>query len=328
MRTILSILALAIIFSACKKDQDLSNKPATLGDIIEFSSSPFYDTIPASAELDPNSSSMVSNLVKEANRGFNVCVKEWTVPVYWADGNTQKSDVKFTRSWAPKDKLKDVPIPDFAEADPESDGHMVIVDTENGCVYDFWEMRYKSGRWKAGWGNALPLSGDGIFPDGFSARGSGFELLQGVIWPQELIAGEINHALIFSFDYTRSGGPVSPATESDGTTDGNSGIPEGALVQLDPNLDLSTLDLNSYELTIATALQKYGMYCADDGGGLSLYAINPISVSTNPYQNIWGDNTYIDMIKIPADKFRVLKMSAQLGDTEPEIVSNSCAVYK
>ncbi|MEX0982018.1 MAG: hypothetical protein WD577_06010 [Bacteroidales bacterium] len=204
---------------------------------------------------------------------------------------------------------------------------MVVIDEEGGCIYDFWKMRYGNGRWKAGWGNALPLNSNGIFPKGLSARGSGFELLQGVIWPQELETGVINHALIFSYDHTKAGGPVSPATESDGTSNEAWAIPEGALVQLDPSLDLSILGLNEYEMIIAKALQEYGMYCADDGGGISLYAINPICVENNPYQNIWGDQTYIYLNKIPVDKFRVLKLPEQTN-SEAELVANSCAEFE
>ena len=148
-----------------------------------------------------------------------------------------------------------------------------------------------------------------------------------MIWPQELEAGEINHALIFSYDHTKSGGPVTPATESDGTGSDAWCIPEGALVRLNPALDLNSLGLNSYEMTIAKCLQTYGMYCADDGGGLSLYAINPLSCKNNPYENIWGDQTYVDMSKIPANQFQVMNLGSQ-NNSEATLVGNSCAEFK
>lgn len=329
MKKTIFISALLIsCFYACKK-QDLSNKPDSLKYYQLFkNSSIFYNKIPQNPSVDPNSTTMVGSLIDQAQKGFVLAVKEWTVAVYYADASTKKYDVKITANWAPKKKLLNVPVPEFAEPDPEGDGSMVIIDEANGCIYDFWKMKYrKTDGWKAGWGNALPLSGDGIFPKGLSARGSGFELLQGVIWPQELEAGLIEHALIFSYDHTKSGGPVSPATESDGTSSDAWAIPEGALVQLDPSLDLSSLGLNSYETCIAKALQDYGMYLCDDGGGIQLYAVNPISCKTNPYANIWGDQTYIDLSKIPVDKFRVLTLGPQIS-TEAELVDNSCAEFK
>ena len=146
--------------------------------------------------------------------------------------------------------------PSSLNPDPEGDGHLVIIDTIGGCVYDFWKARFSNGKWKAAWGNAIPLASNGIFPNGLSARGSGFELLQGLIWPDELSNGVIEHALIFSYDHTRAGGPVPPATESDGTTSGIDAIPEGALVQLNPALDLNSLGLTPMEKIIAKALAR------------------------------------------------------------------------
>lgn len=327
MKKLCILLLVLSAITSCEK-QDLSNKPDDLMYYEPFKGqSVFYDSISASAMVDANSATMVESLVDQAEQGFLISVKEWTITVFYADSETPKSDVKLTAGWSPKKKLLNVPIPEYAEPDPSGDGHMVIVDEVGGCVYDFWEMKYSNGKWTASWANAIPLSGDGIFPTGLSARGSGFELMQGMIWPHELEAGEINHALIFSYDHTKSGGPVAPATESDGTGDDAWCIPEGALVRLDPNLDLSTLGLNAYETTIATCLQKYGMYCADDGGGVSLYAINPLSCKNNPYENIWGDETYVDLSKIPVDQFQVMSLPPQ-QETEATLSNNSCASFK
>ena len=133
--------------------------------------------------------------------------------------------------------------------------------------------------------------------------------------------------LIFSFDYTKAGGPVYPATESDGNSLGDWAIPEGALVQLDPSLNLDSLGLNSYEKTIARALQVYGMYCADNGGGLQLYAVNPLSVSKNPYEHIWGDEKYVFLDRIPVNRFRVLKLGPQ-SKNDAQLVYNGCNNFK
>lgn len=305
----------------------VGDKPDNIEYVALFkNASVFYHKIPENPPVDPNSAVMVTSLVDQANQAFLVVVKEWSVTIFFADAATPKQDVEMMADWAPKSKMLQVPIPDFAEPDPEEDGSMVIIDAANGCVYDFWEMRKSGGSWKAGWGNALPLSSDGIFEKGMSARGSGFELMQGLIWPQELAAGEIKHALIFSYDHTKAGGPVPPATESDGESTAAWAIPEGALVQLNPALDLSGLGLNAYETTIAKALQDYGMYCADDGGGISLYAVNPLSCKNNPYEDIWGDEVYVFLDKIPVDQFRVLALLPQF-EPDPQVVANACTRF-
>ncbi len=323
------LILIALISSiGCRKNLD-KLKPTELKYIQPFKdSSIFYNKIPSNVPIDPNSDKMVEYLVREAQDGIIIAVKKWTVPVYYADPETCRYDVKLTASWAPAKKLLNVPIPDYAEPDPSDDGHMVIIDTFSQCVYDLWIARKRFGKWKASWANAIPLNSDGIYDHGFSARGSGFSLLQGVIWPHELQQGYIPHALIFSFDYTKAGGPVPPATESDGDTDDPYAIPEGALIQLDPSLNLDSLGLTGYEKVIAKALQEYGMYCADDGIGLQLYAINPISVNSNnyPYNGIWNNETYIYLKKVPVEKFRVIKLPAQYQPT-PRLTENECAKF-
>ncbi len=324
---LIAFTLLALLWKCDKESDPTPNKPETLEYFQAFrEQSPFWEKIPDTAAIDPNSSTMVQSLIEQAQQSFLIAVKKWTVPVYYASSQTPRYDVKLTASWAPKRYLKNVPIPEFAEPDPEDDGHMVIISREDGCIYDFWQAKYRNGEWKASWGNAIPIQSNGIFPGGFSARGSGFELLQGVIWPQELANGYIPHALIFSYDHTKAGGPVPPATESDGTSNDPWAIPEGARIQLDPTLNLDSLGLSEYEKIIARALQEYGMYCADDGGGIQLYAINPISVNKNPYQNIWGDQTYVFLTGIPADRFRVLKLPPQVAQP-PSLVTNACAQF-
>ena len=87
-------------------------------------------------------------------------------------------------------------------------------------------------------------------------------------------SGSIDHALRLVTPLN-SPNYVAPATRSDGTHSG--GIPEGQLMRLDPNLDLSTLGLNSFQLMVAKALQTYGAYNADSGGAFTLIAENPLS---------------------------------------------------
>lgn len=328
---IIFLFLLMLIFIGCKKDDaptNLDQLPTALPAWKPFeNTSVFFDPIPANPAVDANSADMVQGLVDEAGVGFVLATKEWTVPVYYAGASDPRYDFEMTAGWAPKNSLKDVPVPDYASPDPEGDGHMVIIDTTGGCIYDFWQAAKQGGEWKASWGNALPLTSDGIFPRGMSARGSGFELLQGMVWPDELAAGQINHALVFSYNKTRSGGPVTPATESDGTSNGVENIPEGALVQLNPALDLDGIGLTGYAKTIAKALQEYGMYCGDDGGGLTLYAVHPNSVQGNPYDGILPDVAWPDLSAIPTDQFRVLELPAQDPNPTLEVVANGCNVY-
>jgi hypothetical protein len=239
--------------------------------------------------------------------GFVIAVGRYTVPAYWASARTPRDRVALTASWAPRRMLV-APIPASARPDPASDGQLAILDSSNGCEYDFWKAQKKGETWTAAWGNAVSSRGSGAYPGGLSARGSGFALLAGLMRPKELAAGRINHALIFSYPYTSAAGFVSPATESDGQSDRSDALPEGARLQLDPSFDVRSLP--KYERPIARALQRYGMYLADTGSSnVSLYAINPQSYSRNPYRGVLPGGDYVDLSKLPVNRFRVVQLS-------------------
>jgi hypothetical protein len=284
---------------------------------------PFARPIPANVRVDSKSDLYVRALAETvAARGFFVTVGRWTVPVYRATKSTPRQDVRLTASWRGADWMLRVPIPRKAAPDPSDDGHMTVLERSTGCEYDFWKARKVNGRWYADWGNTLRTGGSGIYSHGYSTRGSGFSNLAGLIWPAELRAREIKHALMFSYPYTSAAGAVAPATETDGQSDRSDALPEGARLQLDPSLDLRSLRLRPYERTIARALQRYGMYLGDtNGGGVGLYAINPQSYPSDPYVGQLPRDPYPRLSNIPIERFRVI----QLGPVVPPSILRSRA---
>lgn len=322
---------------------------------IYNSSSPLNTKIPGSMQVDQSSDEYIQKLISGAGTSQSLLIQvgQYSATVFVVDENTPRTDVKLhCGDWWEMgvNTLKEVPIPEYAEPAYDSDGedepiqkgvcaeesaqdnHMIIIDRTTGCEYDFWQARKEDGNWVASWGNAIELTDDGIYDKGLSTRGSGFAFLGGVIWPDELANGEINHALVFSYPFTKSGGPVAPATDSDGTITDAFSLPEGALVRLNPDLDLSTLNLSPPEMTIAKALQEYGMYLVDSGGetGIALYAIDPESVASNPYEGILPDEDYPVLSNIPLNELQVMQLPAQNPDYQSTLalVPNSCAVFE
>ena len=271
--------------------------------------SPFNQPIPAGAAVDAGSDRMIEGFVEAAEaKGFLVAVRQFTVPVYAADRRTPRYHVRLTAEWAPRRVLRNVPIPDEARPDPASDGHLTILDRSTGTEYDFWQARKAGCTWSASWGSRIRLSGRGIYGDGLAARASGFGLLAGLIRPDELRAGSIDHALVFSYPYTRANRFVPPATATDGRTPGPAAIPIGARLQLDPELDLDTLELAPYERVVAEALQRYGMYLGDSGGAVSLYALHPQSSPGSPWEDLLPHEDFVYLERIPLERFRVLEL--------------------
>ena len=151
-----------------------------------------------------------------------------------------------------------------------------------------------------------------------STRRSQFALLAGAIWPHELAAGQINHALVFVYPTTRAGVYTPPAKGTDGAFTDATALPIGAHLQLDPTLNLDNLGLTSHERTIAQAMQTYGMYLSDTGSGIALSTVHPYSFAGNPYAGLLPDTILQEhgllLSNIPAGSFRVLQMTLTQAD--------------
>lgn len=295
------------------------------------STRPFARTSPLNraieqATIDSQSAAMIDRLVAAGDAsGFTMAVRRWTVPVYYASSTTPRRKVRLTASWAPRRVMYGVPIPRRAAPDPAGDGHLSIVDASTGCEYDFYDARKTSHRWRAAWGNRIGTSSSGIFAAGLSARASGFALQAGLVRPQELRRGRIRHALVFSFPDTQAGGPVAPATQSDGRTEARGAIPIGAHLQLDPGLDLSTLNLLPWQRAIARALKRYGMFLADTSGGpVTLFARNPQSFGTDPYAHTIRALASVPLPPELLRHMRVLELRSQ-REVEQRVLASRCA---
>lgn len=274
----------------------------------------------ATGAIDGNSAAMIAGLSGEK---FQMSHKLWTVPVYYADASTPRHDVPITSGWTEFSSLPNVPVPSNARPDPSEDAHLTIVDRSKGCVYDFFGASGSGGSLSATLGNAIPIDSSGAYPGGLGSRGSGFSAAAGIVTADELRRGSIDHALVFAYPKTRSGGPVAPATKSDGRTGGDDAIPEGARLRLDPSINLDSLGLNRYELIIARAMQRYGMILGDTSGGFTIYAQHPQSLPNGAYDGLLPDDTWVDLSKIPTDKLQVMKLPPQ-KDNESGTVGNRC----
>lgn len=278
-------------------------------------SSPWNTPIPANAEIDPNSDAMIRYF--STSRGRDYDARLWinvnrAAPTVWiADANTPIYDVDCgdggSRGWC--QSLDRTPIPDNAVPDFESDGHMLILNSSRTYSWDLYRARRTATGWAADWGTAFDLTGTGVQPPGWSsARQAGVPLAAGLVYYEAIRAGRIEHALAMSFSYP---GPcfVPPASIGGGRYTGPDAMPMGARLQLDPALDINSLGLSPAARIIARALQEYGMIVVDQGAvSPSLYAESFYGKAYNPWAGILTER---DLLKIPANRFRVLKLGPQ-----------------
>jgi hypothetical protein len=134
-------------------------------------------------------------------------------------------------------------IPPDESPHPEFDGWFTVLNRREGVAYDLWRAR------RAADGGSLSyqfmrrwdLNGPGFLaPNRVSARGSGLPLFAGLILPEEIEAGRIDHALAISVPAPAQRVYVQPASSTDGIGRTNS-LPEGARIRLKRGVTLRSI---------------------------------------------------------------------------------------
>ena len=157
-----------------------------------------------------------------------------------------------------------------------NDGHADVIDIKAGIVHSFFHLKNNDGHWTAGQYAWSPLKGTGWGDPAHyfkGARAAGVSTTAGLIRKHEIDDGQpiFQHALAMSLTYNAlSPKPtyIYPATSADtGAEKQNFGqIPEGALMMLPPDFDLSKI--TSLPLRkVAATLQTYGAYVVDRNVG-------------------------------------------------------------
>ncbi len=310
-----------------------------------FSSTSFWNLpIGSHPKIDSNSTALLNFMATKDDRGFWMNLDRWTIPIYEVNratplrkvhrrlhaasaGMMQRSlpylgpehPLGHGREFARDAEVGRIPIPDGAMSDPESDAHIALVDWESGWIWDMWAARRREdGDWEANSGMKYRVDGSGVFdrkdfavhngesihPYGPS-RAAGVPALAGTIMHEEIMEGRIEHRLAFS---TQAAGLQKflhpPACWTDGGW--REGLPEGAILQLDPALDVSALGLSRGAEIVARALQEYGAVCVDVGGGHTLYGEG---LYADPRGRTWtGMLKGEDLLGIKLSHFRVLEM--------------------
>lgn len=236
-------------------------------------------------------------------------IDQYTYPFYKADASTPTTTFKLSGIYsnvsAPtilsiqSAPTVSVTVPANAVSATGTDANIIIWNESTGDEWGFWQAHKNGSTWTAVNGYHYNTQWNAVPPKGFGSRGSGLPYFAGLIRPCEISQGHIDHAIAFAYNGVSSPS-VYPATKSDG---GGSGLPEGARLQLDPNL--SDAQLHSYCptnacLIIAKALQTYGMYVIDYSGSTKIYPEYDATAHWN------GALTNSTVTGIPLTQFKVI----------------------
>ncbi len=241
---------------------------------------------PAPAARAEDQSDLRSIAESKPGEGLYVNIERFSIRAYEAAETEVPVDCRFTNTGNPIA----APIPEGAELDPTVDSPMSILDRDAGRSWDFAGLRRdEAGAYSCWLGSEVNLRGDGVAPPGpasgehvgarwfesHRSRACGFPLLAGLIRPHELERGEIDHALVLGYPGIRGRFYVEPASTAHSVFElitEDEGLPCGARVVLDPQLDIDSLPVDRNGKTILRALQRYGAFVGDYAGGITLYA--------------------------------------------------------
>lgn len=160
------------------------------------------------------------------------------------------------------------PVPPDApiEGGPNSDGDRhVLVMQQGSChlyeLYYAWPQADNS--WEAGSGAIFDLNSHALRPDGWtSADAAGLPILPGLVRYEEVMSGEITHALRFTVPESQQA-YLWPARHFASDNSDPNLPPMGLRVRLKASFDISGYPPQIQ--VILTALKKYGMFVADNG---------------------------------------------------------------
>jgi hypothetical protein len=170
------------------------------------------------------------------------------------------------------------PIPPEAKTQPNyiegavagggtsGDRHMLLVDTDNGLLYETAGTRWNAtlNRWEADCGAVFDLKTNARRPETWtSADAAGLAIFPGLVRYDEANGtGEITHA--FRVTVRATNGYVWPASHKAGSTAG--ALPMGGRLRLKASKNLSSFTPDAQR--IFRAMQRYGLIVADNGSDM------------------------------------------------------------
>jgi hypothetical protein len=268
--------------------------------------------IGATPAVDPNSAAMVSASITPYVGGSNVTNDaDWGIPIFHADTPTRRYTVGCTKYWCDV-SVPPFPIPGWARPSSGGDAHMVVLDDGSNGELDTWLAEHVGSTWRAGVRTVIRSDGSGVqcAPGAHCGRpnAAGFALAAGIVRPEEIAQGHIDHALMITTPYTRSGYVACPAIGTDGSHADPNALPMGAHLQLDPAVNVDGLSIPAWEKAIAHALQDYGAYVVDTGGSMSIRAESSVGRGYDAWAKV-GVPDFPYVSNLPWGQLRVLKLT-------------------
>ena len=261
------------------------------------------DTLP----VDPNSSAYINTIGSDVHVHPDFGSGQWEggpIGIPYVDVAGSQAKVGVTFDYDDESDPGPYPIPPDApiEGGPNGDGdrHVLVMDRDNCMLYElFHAFPQSNGTWHAGSGAIYDLSSYALRPDGWtSADAAGLPILPGLVRYDEVVSGNINHALRFTADQTQRA-YVWPGRHHASSLTGLQYPPMGQRFRLKAGFDI--IPFSPQVQVILRALKRYGMMLADNGS--SWY------ISGVPDER-WDNNVLRELRELHGSDFEAVDISS------------------
>ena len=188
------------------------------------------------------------------------------------------------------------------------DRHAIAIDADNCRLYELYRAFPQSSSWAADSGAIFDLRSNALRPSGWtSADAAGLAILPGLVTVEEVLSGEIRHAIRFTAPQTRRAF-VWPARHYASSLTGTQYPRMGERFRLKASFDISPFPADVQ--VILRAMKKYGIILADNGSAWY------ISGKPDPR---WNDDNLHTLSQLLGSNFEavdatVLQISADSGE--------------
>jgi hypothetical protein len=218
--------------------------------------------------------------------------RSYGIPYQTVKATQKRVPIRFT-AYGDESNKGPYPVPLTARVEAGGDRH-VLVASANCHLYELYGAHRTAHGWAAASGAVFNLRSNQLRPAGWtSADAAGLPILPGLVRPDEIRSGHIDHALRFTVERTQRG-YIHPATHQAGSTTSRSAPPMGARFRLKASFSLR--GYHGAALVILKALKKYGMFVADNGGNWFLSGTG----------HSWNDANLEQLKRVPGSAFQAV----------------------
>ncbi len=263
--------ALCAVLSGFFPSHLIAGQSADLSAISIFPKDNYWHWDISGLQVHPNSDNFVASVGKTGSLhpdfGSTLGGAGWGIPYLLVDKNQAKIPVNFI-DYPDESDPGPYPIPLNAPiegGDPLSgDRHTLAIDKDAKILYELYIAQPKTDHWNAGCGAKFDLSSNAMRPDTWtSADAAGLPILPGLVRYDEIARGEIDHAIRMTVVVSQKK-YLWPAQHYASSNTSANAPPMGLRFRLKASVDISKLPRAAK--IVATALKKYGMIVADNGG--------------------------------------------------------------